>query len=65
MNAQIVIGILVATAALGIGAWLLVRAFRKEYGEGYNRGQKDAYDWWTKVAMDVDRFQQPIKDEER
>jgi hypothetical protein len=46
-------------------ARLTVDLLSRVYKEGYERGRKEASDWWTQVAKDVDQMQQPSQDEER
>ena len=58
-------GILFGVAAIALIAWLQAQLLIAMYRRGYQRGRKDASDWWTQVAKDVEQMGQQIKDEER
>jgi hypothetical protein len=65
MIAQIIFVIIFAPVAIAFVAWLQKELLVSIYRRGYERGRKDASDWWTQVAKDVEQMGQQIKDEER
>ena len=46
-------------------ARLTVDLLSRVYKEGYERGRKEASDWWLQVGEQVEQMQEKVKDEER
>jgi hypothetical protein len=64
MTIQILIGIFLGLCAAVIGAALLSDFIVFAYKRGYDQGTKDAADWWTQAAKDVEEMKQEIGREE-
>lgn len=39
--------------------------WKQGYDRGYEQGRKDAADWWTQAAKDVEEMKQEIRTEEQ
>ena len=53
---------LASCAFCSLMAW---KYHQRVYAEGYEQGRKDAADWWTRAASDVEEMQKVIREEER
>ena len=64
MTAQFWTGVILGVAAIVVGAALLSDFIVFAYKRGYDQGTKDAADWWTQAAKDVEEVKQEIGREE-
>ena len=60
----------VAGIAAGIVVVMLLRdifliVWKQGYDRGYDQGRRDAADWWTQAAKDVEEMKQEIGREEQ
>ncbi len=58
----------VAGIAAGIVVVMLLRdifltVWKQGYDRGYDQGRRDAADWWTQAAKDVEEIKQEIRTE--
>ena len=65
MSQNFEIGIFCGLVAAVIGCWLLSDFIVYVYHEGYKAGRRDAADWWTQTAKDLDQMQVRERNEQR
>jgi hypothetical protein len=65
MNPNLLIGIVLGAAAILVAIWLLSDFIAFTYKLGYDQGRKEAVDWWTQAAKDVEEMKQEIGREEQ
>ena len=61
---QLLIGILFGVAAVALVAWLQSQLLSTMYRRGYERGRKEATDYWLGVGRDVEEMQKELRYEE-
>lgn len=64
MTLKFLLGAFCGAVAILAAAALLRELLLKIYRAGYERGWKDAADWWTQAATDVKEMQKEIRYEE-
>jgi len=64
MNPNFVLGGIFGLLAVGLAVWLLRDLLTAVYKEGYERGRKEATDYWLGVGKDVEEMQKELRYEE-